>query len=112
MTLALLLAVLLIPQSAFADCTGLIALPCFDEQSAHADRYSTELSARYPGPQYDPMQDTPDLDFLGTIDQYIPDPSHRYDRGDAWTYYHTPHGTYTNLGRGWILGPDGLSVPY
>lgn len=40
-----------------------------------------------------------------------PNPFYSNSTND-WTIYQTPHGNYTNLGDGMMLGPDGLYIPY
>lgn len=44
---------------------------------------------------------------------FAPTPNPFYaNSANDWTIYQTPHGNYTNLGDGMMLGPDGLYIPY
>ena len=44
---------------------------------------------------------------------FPPTPNPFYSNAaNEWTIYQTPHGNYTNLGGGMMLGPDGLYIPY
>ena len=52
-----------------------------------------------------------EINYWATRSPGAPDPFYTNSSND-WTIYQTPHGNYTNLGDGMMLGPDGLYIPY
>ena len=63
--------------------------------------------------RYAPIHElTPaEINYYATRSPGAPDPFYTNSSND-WTIYQTPHGNYTNLGDGMMLGPDGLYIPY
>lgn len=63
---------------------------------------------------YLPVRDlTPaEINYYATR-PFDPTPNPFYSNSaNDWTIYQTPHGNFTNLGDGMMLGPDGLYIPY
>lgn len=116
MKTALLMFLLLVPTAAFA-CNPMIALPCAEDlrnqytaQDRQFDAAKAEMFRQWA--QEDAMrrqefrQELRDMELQrGLRDLQRP-------REREWMYLQTPHGTYTNMGHGYVVGPDGLYVTY
>jgi hypothetical protein len=107
MNTLLLLVVLLVPSVSWA-CNPMIALPCVEDtrhqytaQDRQVDAAKAELFRQ--AAQRDALREMELQRGLRDIQRPI-------DR--EWMYLQTPHGTYTNMGHGYVVGPDGLYVPY
>ncbi len=116
----LVLAALLIPVSILTGCAGMTEhdsardafLAAMDRDTAAWDR-AEEACRAGDCRTLERMQRR----LMSTIELYGPPmaPSPYFNSqsaGSDWLFYNTPHGRYTNLGNGWMRGPDGLYIPY